>query len=605
MITAESKPAAPFITSTLQQAASVRLGFSVKRTMALAQRLYEAGHITYMRTDSTNLSADSVAACRAFIADRYGETYLPANPVSYASDEGAQEAHEAIRPSDVRLDPEALTVLDGVEVDAARLYDLIWRQFVACQMPPALFDTTAVSIAAGIWELRARGRVLRFDGWLKVLPVKDDETSLPDLKVGEALERLAILPTQHFTKPPARYTEASLVGELKKRGIGRPSTYAAVISTIQERGYVRQERRRLYAEKMGMIVTERLVEGFPDILDYGFTAGLEEDLDKIACAKADWLRTLDRFYAGFTKRLAAADKKMRPNDPTPAGIACPKCGRDMQVRTARTGVFLSCSGYTLGKAERCTATINLQAGHEVERVASEDEVEVEELRHKRRCPKCQAAMDSYLVDEKRRLHVCGRNPDCDGVVIEEGTFKIRGYDGPSLTCDKCGAQMQLRSGRFGKYFACTGEGCKNTRKLLRNGEAAPPKMDPIPLPHLKCERSDAHFVLRDGAAGLFLAAHTYPRARETRNPLVREIKPLRDRLPTKYHYLCDAPEADPEGNPAVLRFARKSRTQFVASEKDGKPTRWSAFWQDHGWVVRNAEADDDDAKPRRGRPRKG
>ncbi|HWK54619.1 MAG TPA: type I DNA topoisomerase, partial [Hyphomicrobiales bacterium] len=252
-----SRPKAPFITSTLQQAASTRLGFSVKKTMMMAQRLYEAGHITYMRTDSTHLSVDAVAACRDYIGKRFGKNYLPERAQSYTSREGAQEAHEAIRPSDVNVGENASS-LSAMERDAVRLYNLIWQQFVACQMPPARYKSTTVDATAGDFELRIKGRILEFDGYTRVFPStgKDEDVVLPDIGVGETLKLQKLDPIQHFTKPPARYTEASLVKELEKRNIGRPSTYAAIISTIQERGYVKLENRRFYALKMGDIVTE-------------------------------------------------------------------------------------------------------------------------------------------------------------------------------------------------------------------------------------------------------------------------------------------------------------------------------------------------------------
>ncbi|MDX1473685.1 MAG: type I DNA topoisomerase, partial [Reinekea sp.] len=264
-----SKPSAPFITSTLQQAASTRLGFSVKKTMMMAQRLYEAGHITYMRTDSTNLSAEAVNAARDYIANEFGDKYLPGDPVSYGSREGAQEAHEAIRPSDVTRKSTSLTEM---ERDAQRLYELIWQRFVACQMLPAKYKSTNLIINTNNYELRAKGRVLVFDGFTRVMRPgnRDDVVELPDLKVGDQLTLLKLDPKQHFTKPTARYTEASLVKELEKLGIGRPSTYASIISTIQERGYVKLESRRFYAEKMGDIVTERLDQSFSNLMRYEF-----------------------------------------------------------------------------------------------------------------------------------------------------------------------------------------------------------------------------------------------------------------------------------------------------------------------------------------------
>lgn len=584
----KTKPTAPYITSTLQQAASTRLGFGVKKTMMMAQRLYEAGYITYMRTDSTNLSADAVAACRDYIKDNFGDKYLPDDPNQYSSKEGAQEAHEAIRPSSVTLKP---TQLSGMERDAERLYELIWRQFVACQMVPAEFTSSNVTVTAGEFELRTRGRVMRFDGFTKVQPPagkKEEDLILPDVKVGEELKLLKLDPSQHFTKPPPRYSEASLVKELEKRGIGRPSTYASIISTIQDRGYVRVENRRFYAEKMGDIVTERLVESFQDLLDYNFTANMEEHLDDVAEGKLNWKKLLDQFYSEFQTKLETAEKAeggMRSNTPTETDIPCPKCGRHMQIRTASTGVFLGCSGYSLPPKERCKSTINLVPGDEVVS-ADEDSEEGESrlLRQKRRCKLCNTAMDSYLIDEQRKLHVCGNNPDCPGYEVEKGSFKIKGYDGPVLECDKCGADMQLKTGRFGKYFGCTNENCKNTRKLLRNGEAAPPKMDPVPMPELQCEKVEDHYVLRDGASGMFLAASNFPKNRETRAPLVEEILPHKDEIDKKYKHLFSAPTEDPDGIKTVIRFSRKTKEQYVQSEIDGKATGWKAFYKGGKWM---------------------
>jgi DNA topoisomerase-1 len=584
-----SKPPAPFITSTLQQAASTRLGFSVKKTMTLAQRLYEAGHITYMRTDSTNLSGESVAACRAFIEDNFSKAYLPESAIRYGAREGAQEAHEAIRPSNVELRSESLK---DAERDAQRLYELIWRQFVACQMTPARYLSTTVTVSAAGYDMTARGRVVEFDGYTRVqtpMAKKGDDAILPDYQLNDRLSLNELLPTQHFTKPPARYGEASLVRELEKRGIGRPSTYAAIISTIQDRGYVKLENRRFYAEKMGDIVTQRLQESFEDLLDYGFTASMEENLDDVAEGRKDWRDVLDAFYDDFRSKLDLAEQPgasgMQANEPTPTGIACGSCGRSMQVRTASTGVFLGCSGYNLPPKERCKSTVNLIPGDEVVSADADDEAESRLLLTKERCPKCNAAMDSYLIDETQKLHVCGNNPDCDGYMVEAGQFKIKGYDGPTLECDKCTAEMQLKTGRFGKYFGCTNDACSNTRKLLRNGEAAPPKMDPVPMPELRCAKVEDHYILRDGAAGLFLAASQFPKHRETRAPFVDELIPHQAELDPKYHFILDAPMTDDAANRTQVRFSRKTKEQYVMTEVDGKATGWKAFFNSGKWVA--------------------
>jgi len=583
----KSSPSAPFITSTLQQAASTKLGFGVKRTMGLAQRLYEAGHITYMRTDSTNLSKDAVDMCRNYIADAFGENYLPEKAKLYNSKGNAQEAHEAIRPSNVKLES---AFMEGIEADAKKLYDLIWRQFVACQMTAARYTVSTITVGASGFDLKAKGRVMQFDGWTRVHPQlsKGDDKHLPDLAVGEVLTLEQLNPSQHFTKPPARFGEASLVKELEKRSIGRPSTYASIISTIQDRGYVRLDKKRFYAEKMGEIVTDSLSESFNNLMSYDFTANMEQELDEVAEGHANWKDVLNNFYNNFTQQLSLADKPtdeggMRNNEPVLTDIDCPTCGRKMGIRTASTGVFLGCSGYSLPPKERCTTTMNLTAGEEAVSVLAEDQ-ETEALRAMHRCSKCNTAMDSYLIDETRKLHVCGNNPVCDGIEVEKGEFKIKGYDGPILECDRCGSEMELKSGRFGKYFDCTNSECKNTRKLLASGEAAPPKEDPVQLPELPCEKSEAHFVLRDGAAGIFLAASTFPKSRETRAPKVEELLRFRDRISSKFYYLADAPVKDPDGNLAIVRFSRKTKEQYVMTEVEGKATGWTAKYIDNKWV---------------------
>ncbi|EGQ7736613.1 type I DNA topoisomerase [Vibrio parahaemolyticus] len=584
----KSKPSAPYITSTLQQAASTRLGYGVKKTMMLAQRLYEAGYITYMRTDSTNLSAEAVDAVRDFIGSEFGDKYLPAKPLTYGSKEGAQEAHEAIRPSDVSVKAEDL---QGVDADAHKLYSLIWNQFVACQMTPAEYDSTTISVKAAEYTLKAKGRILKFDGWTRVQrPMgKNEDTILPAVQLGDKLSLESLDPKQHFTKPPARFTEAALVKELEKRGIGRPSTYASIISTIQDRGYVKVDQRRFYAEKMGEIVTDRLDDSFNDLMNYDFTARMEQKLDQIAEGEVNWKAVLDNFFADFTGDLEKAELDeseggMKLNHIVMTDIECPTCGRPMGIRTASTGVFLGCSGYALPPKERCKTTINLGDEEGIINVLEED-VETAALRAKKRCPICETAMDAYLIDDKRKMHVCGNNPNCEGYVVEYGEFKVKGYDGPVVECDKCGSDMVLKNGRFGKYMDCTSETCKNTRKILKNGEVAPPKEDPVHFPELPCENSDAYFVLRDGASGLFMAASNFPKSRETRAPLVSELARFEERLPEKFKYLTTAPQEDPDGRPAVVRFSRKTKENYVRSEDEGKPSGWTALYVDGKWEI--------------------
>ncbi len=578
-------PSAPYITSTLQQAASTRLGFSVKKTMTMAQRLYEAGFITYMRTDSTFLSDDAVNMARNYIELEFGETYIPAKPNRYGNKAGAQEAHEAIRPSTITLSGDQLV---GVDRDAQRLYDLIWRQFVACQMTSAEYLSSTILVNANGVELKAKGRTLVFDGFTKVRGANkaDDDILLPAVKVGEVLKLNKLDPSQHFTKPPARFTEASLVKELEKKGIGRPSTYAAIISTIQDRGYVKLDNRRLFAEKMGEIVTDRLDENFNNLMNYAFTADLEGQLDKVADGERNWKDLLNNFYGDFKNRLTTAQGEdgMRRNQPVEvASVHCKECDRPMQIRTGTTGVFLGCSGYNLPPKERCKGTFNLTPVESLAVLSDDEGAETADLMSKKRCPICETAMDSYVIDGGRKLHVCGNNPDCAGFELEEGEFKIKGYDGPSIPCDKCDGEMQLKTGRFGPYFACGS--CDNTRKVLKSGQPAPPRVDPIRMEHLRSTKHDDFFVLRDGAAGLFLAASKFPKVRETRAPKVSELRSVAEQLDPKYQFILNAPDQDPDGNPTLVKFSRKNQEQYVGSENaEGKQTKWSMVYRDGKWV---------------------
>ncbi len=586
------KPRAPFITSTLQQAASTKLSFTVKRTMRVAQKLYEAGHITYMRTDAPSLSKESIQDARNFIGERVGEKYLTNAPRIYSSTENAQEAHEAIRPTNAYMTADDL--MNQTE-EEKRLYKLIWQQYIACQMPDAEYLSTSAKIYVDEYTFSAKGREVVFDGYTKISqPIKsDNDDILPPLDEGETLVLNDIKLDQKFTKPPSRYSEAALVKELEKKGIGRPSTYANIISTIQDRGYVEIQNRRFFVKKIGHIVTERLIESFDDIMDYEFTANLEDNLDKVARGELDWKNVLDDFYNAFQKDLVSASDEngMRGNQPTPTNIVCP-CGKtNMVIRNSSNGVFLGCSGYENAGEDRCKTTLNLTSGDEA--ISVDDSEEAENLLIKKRCPKCDTSMDNYLIDENRKLHVCGKNPDCDGHLIEEGQFKIKGYDGPVLECHKCGSEMQLKTGRFGKYFGCLNDNCGATRALQRNGEPKPLTMEPIELPDLKCIKCEDHYLLRDSMKGLFLAASQYPKNRETRAPKVDEIKDLKEQLITasrflpnkeKHLYLLSAPEKDRDGNPYVIRYNRTDDIHYVASEKDGKKTKWTATYSNNEWV---------------------
>jgi DNA topoisomerase-1 len=547
-----------------------------------------------MRTDAPSLSKESIQDARNFIGERFGEKYLTNAPRIYSSTENAQEAHEAIRPTNAYMTADDL--MNQTE-EEKRLYQLIWQQYIASQMPDAEYLSTSAKINIEEYTFSAKGREVVFDGYTKISqPIKsDDEDILPPLNEGESLNLNEIKLDQKFTKPPSRYSEAALVKELEKKGIGRPSTYANIISTIQDRGYVEIQNRRFFVKKIGHIVAERLIESFDDIMDYEFTANLENNLDKVAQGELDWKNVLDDFYSAFQKDLVSAsmeDGGMRSNKPTTTNLVCPDCSSpNMVIRNSSNGVFLGCAGYENTGDDKCKKTLNLVSGDEA--ISVDDNEEAENLLIKKRCPKCETSMDNYLIDESRKLHVCGKSPDCDGYEIEEGQFKIKGYDGPTLECHKCGSEMQLKTGRFGKYFGCLNDNCGTTRALQRNGEPKPITMEPIELPDLKCIKCEDHYLLRDSMKGLFLAASQYPKNRETRAPKVHEIKNLEEQLISacrflpnkdKHLYLLNAPEKDKDGNQYVVRYNRTDDIHYVASEKDGKKTKWTATYSNGEWT---------------------
>jgi len=596
------KPVPPFTTSTLQQEAYRKLRLSARETMRCAQGLYERGFITYMRTDSVHLSEHAIGAARESVSSKYGKEYLSNSPRQFNSTaRNAQEAHEAIRPAGEVFKTPKETNLTGRDLS---LYDLIWKRTVASQMAEARLTMINAEISVGDGLFKSSGKSIDFPGFFRAYVEGSDDPSasleqqeiiLPNLTTVSCLEVTYKESTFHETIPPARYTEAALVKVLEKEGIGRPSTYANIISTIQDRGYVQIENKRFFVKKIGHIVAERLIESFHDIMDYDFTANLENSLDEVANGEADWRNVLDNFYKSFQNDLLSAsdeDSGMRPgNIPTTTDIVC-VCGKtNMVIRNSSNGVFLGCSGYQNEGNDKCKETLNLISGDEA--VSVDDSEEAENLLIKKRCPKCDTSMDNYLIDEFRKLHVCGKNPDCNGYLVEDGKFKIKGYDGPTLECHKCGSEMQLKTGRFGKYFGCLNDNCGATRALQRNGEPKPITMEPIEMPDLKCIKCEDHYLLRDSMKGLFLAASQYPKNRETRAPKVSEINKLHNEiveacrfLPNKekHMYLLEAPENDVDGNPYIIRYNRTDDVHYLASEKDGKKTKWTATYSDGEWI---------------------
>jgi len=580
----QNRPAPPLITSTLQREATTRLGFGIARTMRLAQQLYEAGAITYMRTDSTNLSSDAITACREHIKRAYGDKYLPAKPRVYSSRASAQEAHEAIRPTDVSKLPASIS-LGKDTAQARRLYELVWRRFVACQMSDAL--TLSVSLLAetdGI-SLKRTGTSILFDGFGRVAPKSNkEEVVMPDWQGFSAgaeddstlIEiQKDIKSEKKFTKPKPRFTEAGLVRELEKHGIGRPSTYASIIQTIQARGYVRLEGKAFSAEPIGEVVTDRLKDCFPKLMDYGFTSDLEGDLDEIALGKRDWLNVLDGFHGEFSALLdgaRASESGMRRAPAIESPVACPNCGRAMKLRIGKSGMFLGCSGYDLPEAERCRQTLSLD-------LIDMPQEDSEQAVVRAPCEICGAPMDLMRAGNVGKLHVCARRPVCPGMRYEEGHLAPDPLATSHHECDRCGSALLAKKGRFGPFFACSNPNCGNTRKMLKNGDPAPPRMTPIPMPDLPCAKADDHFVLREGARGLFLAASKYPKHRESRSPKVSEIAHLTDALPEKLQYLARAPQADPDGNATDIRYSVKSGS-YLAGIKGEKQSKWRALYDD-------------------------
>ncbi len=579
----ESRPVAPFITSTLQQTASNRLGYSVKHTMAVAQMLYEAGYITYMRTDSTNLSAFALENIRSHILNHYGADYLPSKPNFYgSSNKEAQEAHEAIRTTNVELEPSAIKLAKFTQ-DAQKLYALIRDRSISSQMKPAKYMSTTAIVKVGDYKFKANGRVTVFDGWTRVMPVTNTEMILPKLELHQSVKLSSIDGKQHFTLPPARYTEASLVKELESRGIGRPSTYAEIISKIQERGYVRLEQRKFYAEKIGAIVVDRLKHSFSDLMKYNFTRDLETDLDKIAEGKVNWVEKLDNFYSSLSEDIADAKKPdgMPENKPVVLpDYPCPACGRPMEVRVGTTGLFLGCTGYK-DLENKCTKTVNLNLIQHKPATESEEELE---FSSRNRCPKCSKLMDEYLIDSHTKLLLCSDSPNCDSYKFETGTFDVTLAN--MFICDKCGAPMVRKMGRFGAYAECTNPECQERRSIKKNQQLAPPKEPAIDFPELPCEKSEgSHYVLRNSVKGVFFAAHDFPTHRETKPASVEILHRFKERLPEKLQYLADAPQLDPEGNPTIVRYSVKTKQQYVGSLKNGKPTKWQAFYKDGKWFT--------------------
>ncbi len=463
-------PTPPFITSKLQQEAARKLNFTAKRTMMVAQQLYEGielgasgatGLITYMRTDSTRISEDALKSVRHFIKQKYGKDYLPARANSYAKKKGAQDAHEAIRPTSMELPPEK--VAPFLKKEQLDLYSLIWKRFVASQMKPAIFDQTSIDIEAGQALLRATGQTLRFDGFMRVYTEGHDENgaeakaqldpekmaeqeaktmSLPDLSEGESLKVLSIKPQQHFTQPPPRFRESSLVKELEEKGIGRPSTYASILSVIQDKGYVEKKNGSFVPTELGYLITDLLTEHFPQILDVQFTANMEESLDQIEQNGEDWIALLHDFHEPFVVTLDKAKEEM-PNikrEGIKTGIKCEKCGREMVIKWGRNGQFLACSGYP-----ECKNTKDYVRTEDGKIVIVEPDLSTTQVSEK--CPNCGSPM---LVKNGRygRFLACSAYPECKTTM----PYPV-GVDCPEEGCD--GYLVEKRAKKGSIYYSCS------------------------------------------------------------------------------------------------------------------------------------------------------
>ncbi len=420
-------PAPPFTTSTLQQASWQRFKFSAKMTMSLAQRLYEEGNITYHRTDSLNLSETSLAAAKDFISEKYGKNYWTGKIVKYKTkSNSAQEAHEAIRPAYAARTPESLKNLDSRQL---KLYTLIWQRFIACQMAPAILDSVAADINAKNYTFRANGQTLRFDGFLKVYPTKFEETELPDLEKGHKLDFVKLDSLQHFTEPPARYTEASLIKTLEKFGIGRPSTYAPTLSTIQDRNYVeKNEQKRFVPTEMGTIVNDVLVKNFPEIVDIDFTVKMEKELDEIADGKDTWQKTCKDFYTPFAKNLENKYKEVKKENLTEkTDKICPKCGSPIIERMGRFGRFYACSKFPECKYTESIEDKNKNLGI--------------------KCPKCKEGdIVARKTKRKKIFYGCNKFPKCDFALWDKPINEF---------CPKCNSILTQK----GKQIKCSNKEC--------------------------------------------------------------------------------------------------------------------------------------------------
>ncbi len=562
-------PVPPFITSRLQQEASRKLRFPVKRTMQLAQKLYEGrdtgegtvGLITYMRTDSTRVSEGALHEVRDFIGEKYGPQYLPEKAVHYRSKKDAQDAHEAIRPTSVARTPESLAKY--LDKDELALYRLIWQRFVASQMMPAIFDQTTIDIAAGERFLfRATGSVVKFDGFLAVYEEGKDEkdeddeeraAKLPKVEKGEQLKLNSITPDQHFTEPPPRYTEATLVKALEEKGIGRPSTYASIMTVIQDREYVEKAEGKFKPTELGTIVNDLLIGSFADLFNVEYTARMEAELDEIEEGRVRWTAAMREFYDKFTTDLAAAQKHMRDvkRQEIITDEECEKCGAKMAIKFGRFGQFLACTNYP-----ECKSTRELAKPE----AASETNGEAA----------AEAAENPYAGE----------------------------------TCDNCGKPMTLKKGRFGQFLACTGyPDCKTTRRISKSGTVA---AAPVMLEE-RCPECGNHLAIRQGPYGEYTGCSTYPTCkyikRETTGvPCPRpgckgEIVVKKSKRGKVFYGCSEYPTCDAVfWDKPVAEACPQCQTPFMLEKYNAKKGETTKYCQAEGCGYKSGEAAEGAAK---------
>jgi DNA topoisomerase-1 len=436
-------PPPPYITSTLQQDAFKKLGFTAEKTMRIAQTLYEGvdagpfgrvGLITYMRTDSVRIADEAIGMARQFIEEKFGRDYLPENPRIYKNKESAQDAHEAIRPTDVKISPSSIR--DYISKDECKLYEIIWRRFLACQMNPALYESVTAELICGNWTFKASGSRLLFDGFKRVYDDKEEgeeEGVLPPLQEGEILKPLDIKLEQHWTKPPPRYNESSLIKELEEKGIGRPSTYATIISTLKKRGYVKVQDGRFYPTTLGNVVCELLLQHFTDIMDTGFTAKMERELDLVERGEEEWRRTVSNFYSLLKGYLEKAEKEIEvlKGKGIKTDLKCPLCGGDVVIKIGKNGEFIACRNYP-----RCSFTSNFKRETDGKIVLLSGE------KIDGKCPQCGSPLLVKWTKRGQRFIACSSYPSCK-------------WTSPYKTgekCPSCGADLVERISKRGKIF---------------------------------------------------------------------------------------------------------------------------------------------------------